>query len=59
MPATLRSLTLTALTVVGLSLLFTSVAIGELQYEPGLMRNPPRVRQATLQLLAKRLQSRA
>jgi len=57
MHATLRSLTLTALTVVCLSLLFTSVAIAELQYDPGLIRNPPRVQQATLQLLAKPTQT--
>lgn len=51
MPATLRSLTLTGL-IVCASLPFTSAAIAELQYDPGLTRNPPRVQQATLQLLA-------
>ena len=53
MPAALRSLTPTTFLVVCLSLLFTSVAIAELQYDSNLMRNPPRVRQVTLQLLPK------
>lgn len=37
MPATLRSLTLTALTVVCLSLLFTSVAIAEPHLPPAFV----------------------
>jgi hypothetical protein len=57
MPATLRSLTLTALIVVCAPLLFTSDATADLQYDPNLTRNPPRVQQATLQLLAKPTQT--
>src|SRR5262245_4130461 len=53
MPATLRSLTLTILIVIFLSLLFTSATTAQLQYDPNLTRNPPRVQQATLQLLTQ------
>lgn len=57
MPATRRSVTLTALIAVCVSLPFTSAAIAELQYDRSLTRNPPPVRQATLQLLSKSTQT--
>lgn len=57
MSATVRSPALAALIVVCAPLPFTSAAAAGLEYDRSLTRNPPRVQQATLQLLSKPTQT--